>query len=281
MNVKEYIASGILESYALGLASTEESAEVERVAQQNPEVQNEITTLRSALEEYALTFEQEAPAYLREQVLGSLAELKVGDSQFTVHTSDPFKVEESETVFRNPQRVVPLNSQRSPWMMAASWSFLALSLLGNFLLYSRWRSSEQRLMAAETQNTTLAQRTEVQSVSYDEQLAALLDPATRRIELKGTPKSPNTRALVYWNAPQRAVYLASAQLPAPPAGKQYQLWAIVGGKPVDAGVFDIKPGLLRLKDMVAAEAFAISLEDQGGSTTQAGPKGPVVSVGDV
>jgi anti-sigma-K factor RskA len=50
-----------------------------------------------------------------------------------------------------------------------------------------------------------------------------------------------------------------------PAGKQYQLWAIVDGKPVDAGMIGDCEGLCKMKVIDHAEAFAVTLENAGGS----------------
>ena len=59
------------------------------------------------------------------------------------------------------------------------------------------------------------------------------------------------------------------ELPKPRADKQYQLWAIVDGKPVDAGVFDVDGGaaFVKLKNIPNAQAFAITLENKGGSAS--------------
>jgi hypothetical protein len=42
---------------------------------------------------------------------------------------------------------------------------------------------------------------------------------------------------------------------------------MVDGKPVDAGVFEMKegPGMMKMKNIPRAEAFAITLEKKGGS----------------
>ncbi len=49
---------------------------------------------------------------------------------------------------------------------------------------------------------------------------------------------------------------------------QYQLWAIVDGKPVDAGVFDsTTAGLLKMKALAGAAAFAVTIEPRGGKAT--------------
>ena len=42
------------------------------------------------------------------------------------------------------------------------------------------------------------------------------------------------------------VYLLVNHLPKPVPDKQYQLWAIVDGKPVDAGIFDMAEGTVHL-----------------------------------
>jgi anti-sigma-K factor RskA len=69
-------------------------------------------------------------------------------------------------------------------------------------------------------------------------------------------------------------------LPQPAAGKQYQLWAIVDNKPVDAGMLDMAHGhqMVKMKNIPRAQLFAITLEEQGGSPT---PKGPMYVLGKV
>ncbi|MEJ0083604.1 MAG: anti-sigma factor [Puia sp.] len=81
-------------------------------------------------------------------------------------------------------------------------------------------------------------------------------------------RAPSSLATVYWNTQSKDVYLLVNKLPAPVPDKQYQLWAIVDGKPVDAGVFEMAEGIsfVKLKTIPKAEAFAITLEKKGGST---------------
>jgi mannose-6-phosphate isomerase-like protein (cupin superfamily) len=49
----EYIASGVLEMYVLGLTTTEESQEVERMAAEFPEVKEEINEIRMSVDTYS------------------------------------------------------------------------------------------------------------------------------------------------------------------------------------------------------------------------------------
>jgi anti-sigma-K factor RskA len=72
-----------------------------------------------------------------------------------------------------------------------------------------------------------------------------------------------------YNPTTKAVYLDVRKLPAPPTGKQYQLWALDNGKPVDAGVLAAATtagdSLQQMKDIASAQAFAMTVEPEGGS----------------
>ena len=53
-----------------------------------------------------------------------------------------------------------------------------------------------------------------------------------------------------------------------PKGKQYQLWALVDGKPVDAGLLDMEVAsttFQKVKNVMQAQTFAITIENVGGS----------------
>jgi mannose-6-phosphate isomerase-like protein (cupin superfamily) len=53
MNIKDYIATGILDVYVLGIATKEESDEVKQLASAYPEIKKEIEKISSALEMHA------------------------------------------------------------------------------------------------------------------------------------------------------------------------------------------------------------------------------------
>jgi len=74
-----------------------------------------------------------------------------------------------------------------------------------------------------------------------------------------------------------SLFVAARQLPPPPKGKAYALWAYFDGKPVAAGEFQPGPdGALRgrhtlKRDLAPVEGFMISLETAGGVDSPAGP----------
>ena len=97
--------------------------------------------------------------------------------------------------------------------------------------------------------------------------------------MDGTAISPQSDATVYWDTTSHDVYLMVNNLPAPASDQQYQLWALLDGKPIDMGMLEIseKPlQLYRMKNAQNAQAFAITLEKKGGNPT---PKGPMYVIG--
>lgn len=97
--------------------------------------------------------------------------------------------------------------------------------------------------------------------------ALLSDPSVIKVSLLGVAGKENAGATLYWDSLNKIVYLDAARLPKAPPGKQYQLWALVDGKPVDAGVLEDCAGVCQLKSVQKAQAFAITLEKTGGSVT--------------
>jgi anti-sigma-K factor RskA len=98
-------------------------------------------------------------------------------------------------------------------------------------------------------------------------MAILKDPMYKIVNLKGLKPSPDARAMVCWCPTDKSVYVEIEKLPTPPKGMQYQLWAIVDGKPVSEGMLTMGSGLHRMTDVENAQAFAITLEKTGGSPT--------------
>ena len=86
--------------------------------------------------------------------------------------------------------------------------------------------------------------------------------------MNGTDNSPDSKATVYWNKSTEDVYLSIKNLKELSKDQQYQLWAIIDGKPVDAGVFDPTNSsmLVQMKNINPnAAAFAVTIEPKGGS----------------
>lgn len=265
MDIEAYISSGILESYALGATTPQETVDVEANIALYPELADELVKIQNSLEEYALLYAQEPPVDLKEKTRLAI----FGDMVEKPKAS--FTIEKNENI-----NVKPFN-----WKIAASWTLLALSLAGNYYFFNQWKNTEGKLTVAQAQNTQMAQNEAIQKANYESKIAIIQNTDYKKVLLKGTPDAPNAVASVYFNPKNSEVVITSLSMPVLPAGKQYQLWAIINGKPVDAGLINEADSLGKMKLSPNAQAFAISLENIGGSTTEAGPKGAVMAVGNV
>lgn len=125
---------------------------------------------------------------------------------------------------------------------------------------------EKRLQQLAQEAAALRQELERQQTV----VAILRDPATQVVALAGQSASPEARGRMLWHATAGGIFV-TAGLPAPPPGKAYQLWAIVGkNPPVPAGVFTVNAkgtgslGVPPLPGVSRVDVFAVTLEPAGG-----------------
>ena len=279
---QSYIESGRLEQYALGELDPAAQAEVERWAARHPEVRQELDELLAGLGVYAEAHALAPPAGLRDRVLSRVL-AEIGGFETASPTAPAAPVAAAPTMrvsASNPRPAEtyvaePPATRSSGWAIAASVALL-LSLAANALLYSRWQQTSTELVAAQNSQARFAQTSQVMErrlSSTQEQLHILRSPKEyKMVALAGTPAHPTAQARVMYNAAAHRVYLDVQQLPPLPAGKQYQLWALDKGKPVDAGVLAVNTAtgdsIQQMKDIASAQAFAMTVEPVGGS---AGP----------
>ena len=144
----------------------------------------------------------------------------------------------------------------------------------NFGLCCRqqWQETNVALTDLLAQNQRVAQDYNVVNQKLEKiqgDFSIIESTAFHKVVLKGTPGEPNALASVYWNTSTEEVFLSIQNLREISKDHQFQLWAIVDGKPVDAGVFDGGfAGLLKMKNIKGAAAFAVTIEPRGG---QPGP----------
>ena len=287
-NIQEYIESGILEQYALGELSPPEQAAVEAQAAAYPAIGEELQQVQQALGFYAEAHALTPPAGLRERVLANvLSQIAAPAStlradvdavaQANPMTASPAPAATQLAAAPAGAVVRPLSSapapvvSRSIWTMAASVALL-LSLGGNALLYSRWHDATAELVAVQNEQARYATTSTVVEKKLNElsqENQVLRNDEFHAVALAGTKTAPTAHARVLFNAATHKVYVDVRSLPALPAGKQYQLWALDKGKPIDAGVLTAATatgeGLQHMKDIASAQTFAMTVEPLGGS----------------
>jgi anti-sigma-K factor RskA len=275
VNIQEYIESGILEQYALGELDETQRADVERQAAAYPEVRAELEQIESALGAYGEAHALTPPSGMKERVLaGFQAAIRQDAAQPSITASAPEPVVRqmpAPTAEVEDPKIVPF---RVSWSMAAAVALLVLSGAANLVFYNKWKQAETDLVVAQNQQAGFASTVQAvnKTLTYrNQELAVLRSDQFKTVALVGTPSAPGAKARVLYNPTTKAVYLDVRKLPAPPPGKQYQLWALDNGKPVDAGVLASATAagdsLQQMKDIASAQAFAMTVEKEGGSPT--------------
>lgn len=80
INIKDYIESGILNDYCLGLLSEEKQREVELNCLQYPELQAEVDAIHESLDQFSLLQGRQAPAELNNRIWSILEQLSREES---------------------------------------------------------------------------------------------------------------------------------------------------------------------------------------------------------
>ncbi|MEO8146636.1 MAG: cupin domain-containing protein [Bacteroidia bacterium] len=78
MNLKEYITSGVLESYCLGLVSEQEQFQIEKLAASHPEVQMEIDSIYNSFEQVAAAGAVAPPPAVKNNLMLRIYEMESG-----------------------------------------------------------------------------------------------------------------------------------------------------------------------------------------------------------
>ena len=227
----------------MGVTTPEETAEVRSMAATHPEVASAISAFEVMLEKQLKNNVQAPPRIVRDKIFSEI-----------ISTDEPGKV-------------IPVESgRRNIWRFMAAASillFIASALLNVYYYrnYKQMQSSYQQLLADQGVMQAHVDKMQTRMNLLDSSMEMLQDPSMKVISMKGNEGI----ATVYWNSQTKDVYLLKNNVPAAPAGKQYQLWAIVNGKPVNAGMIGDCVGLCKMENIPSAEAFAITLEKEGGS----------------
>lgn len=227
MDLQSFIQSGLIEAYVLGQCTPSERAEVERMAAQYAEVRNELVATEKALEQYAQAHAATPPAWMKGRIL--------------------------DLVGREPAASAPVDPPRPTSTRWLTWALAAACVL---LLANIWRFDTIN-HDLQRQNADCLERNR-QMEGLQQRVAFFEHPDTRQIALKDSVHS----APMYHNPATCRVAVDVAALPPKPAGKFYQFWAIVDGKPQNMGMVQAGTTWQDFACAPGATAYAISEEDK-------------------
>ena len=251
MDIQAYISSGILETYLLGGCTLSEIQEVERIAAEYPVVRAELDKIELGMEGVAKKFAVKPSDQLRKKIIDAV------ESEAQEHAKPP----------RNHGAKEPQKS--SPWNLGMGLAAAIGMLLAGYF-YMQSSDAQSQLQAKQTELKECSDKF-ARAQSVERQIALINSTQTKRFDIAPIAEGSAPRsASVYSNTAEGNCLVSVAGMDTAPAGKSFQLWALVDGKPVSLGVIDTDTDKNTFREIActsSAQAYAISLEPKGGSAT--------------
>lgn len=258
MKIKDYIESGILEEFCMGVLDEKSEQKIILLAQKYPIIQREIDSIQETLYQFDKRNAIQPSINIKENLLSKITEKK----------ATPV-AELTKEIKPNIEKQVPLRKIKVLRYIAAAaiTAFLftaALSIYINNQLVEL-KAENASLKADLTESNELFASLQTKYLDYSNITQA---KDYKQISLEGLGEHTDSFAYVFRG--KESIYVSIANLPKPAPNKQYQFWAIIDGAPVSIGLIDpsVKSNeLSELSNVPNATAFAISLEDIGGKAS--------------
>ena len=180
----------------------------------------------------------------------------------------------TQTIENTDARVVPF----APRSRAMSYGLIAAGLVCTLLIgWIAILSRQNRAAMAELQKVTEQIRAKEAELTREREIVAILTgPGSKLTSLVATTSVSGARATLAYDPKGQALLVAEG-LPAAPAGKGYQLWVIVGNKPLPGHVFNTDAsGKGTMRDRMPSgiddkTIFAITMENSSGESSPTSP----------
>ena len=266
MEARDIISSGILELYVTGIASADEVKLVQQYAGEYSEVAAELVQIEESMEFYARSFAVQPDASVTDKIF---ARINGEDAKGKIVTFSNHSTAGSAKVIGV--------AYYWKFATAASVALLLGSMALNFSMYNNKNTADKNLH--QTQQELALLKEDNKLMAGDMQVVQ--NKYSKPVSLRGLEAAPDAAAKIFWMENTGEVYIDPTNLPEAPAGKQYQLWGIVDGKPVSGGmILNSKKGdkyrIQKMKTFGKVEAFAVTLENEANNIA---PKGPMFVMG--
>uniref|UniRef100_UPI00404B2604 anti-sigma factor n=1 Tax=Flavobacterium sp. TaxID=239 RepID=UPI00404B2604 len=248
MNSREYIESGILELFVFGKLTDAENNEVLEMAKNNPEIQEEINAIESAI----MNLSQSVAPHL-----------------------SAINYEKIRTQLLDKNKVIPLQPRKS-YSQYMGWAAAAIFVLGFGFQFNKLNQSNATINKLSTEKSIMQEsivNLEFEKQDAESVLAIVRDNNNIQVALGGQEVAPNAFAKAYYNKETKEVYIDASGLPAPPEGKVYQVWGLKLDPltPKSIGLLNnftaSNSKVFKVEKAEDAEAFGITLEPTGGSVS--------------
>lgn len=240
MNIQEYISSGFIELYVMGLCSPEEEKELEQLRKEHPELHIAILQFEQDMEDKMLQQGILPPAAVDEKILNQIDSI-VAPVVSIKKTTIPVK--------------------KVNWLRAIAASvtlLLGISAYFNYTLYRKNKKQEALITSAQT--------SPLPASDY----AVITNPSITPVAMYGVGTHTICRCTMFWDKKTGKAYIMIHHLPQSSSTRDYQLWAEVDGKMVSVGIIkdEIRGRFIEVQNVpYRSVAFKVTLEDAGGANS--------------
>jgi len=240
----------------MDLASESERREFEQMCAQYPEIVAARREFEEKLEKFATGQAIRPPVGVKDRFLEA-----IGNVPPSVPSS-------------NQSKIITMEKEKSPVRQSGGSRFLAAASVILLVGFAWFAYQFYSLKGANTELTHSNNELKAKFTSTDSILQQIVaeqkvvsDPNVTVVNMVGTQAAPKSSASIFWDSTSTNVFLVVRNMPKLPTEQQYQLWALIDGKPSDLGVFDAsnEKVILKMKNTKKAQAFAITIEQKGGS----------------
>ena len=248
MNIENYISSGIIEQYVLGMCNDAEKAELILLSKQHTEVNTAVLNFEKALEAQMMSTSTTTSSKTDDTILSALKHLNTSDIKY------------STTLESKPAVVRSFSFTK--YAAAASVALLIASGAYNYVQYNKTQEQAARIADIVKNNSATLPAGDYKIIT---------DPNITPVAMYGVPAHAICKCTLYWDKNTEKAYVMIHHLVAPEDGKSYQIFATVNGKQVNLGVIDdkIRGRFVEVKDVpFEASAFTVSQEVNGNTAQQ-------------
>ncbi len=240
MDIENYILSGIIEQYVMGLCTVEEKIELEILRQQHNVLNDAIVSFELSMEKKMMNDILWPSEETDEKILRAINSLGIP--------------------------VLPINktthkAANMGWLKpvaAAASILLVISAFFNYNLFNKNKVQQKQLALANEKPVSLP------SADYN----ILKNPTITPVAMYGVGYHAICRCTMFWDKKTGKAYIMIHHLVRSSDKKDYQLWAMVNDKPVSVGMINdaIRDRFIEVSNVPAnATAFIVTLENTGGS----------------
>jgi anti-sigma-K factor RskA len=240
MDIHEYILSGKIETYVMGLCSAEEEKEIEQLRTRYPELDKAIIACEMEMENN-LVKQQTQP--------GDETDKKILDWLDTQ---------------KAPAQVVQMKSPAKNLLKYAAAVAIVLLLVSGGLNIYQYRQT--KILQAKIDQPGAKSEPGLPERDY----LIMKNPSITPVAMYGVGNHAICRCTMFWDKKTGKVYIMIHHLPESSSARDYQLWAMVNGKPVSVGIVqdNIRGRFIEMDNVPpGATAFTVTLEKAGGSLT--------------